>query len=256
MNLYLRPTALWIETVWNRRVQFLDKNLFPMSSGASEWASKRADEWAQRSLRVKWAVWHKRRSSLRANERANKWMAWYSMRWFHSHSSHSAHSPYRWENTNGSYKVLRGPFLPLHCARSPMPCLDLKSIGRPCSFPLLPSLFPLPLSSTSLLCYFFAPLALLPLPPPLALFRYLPCTVFPVSCSSPPSFILLFLIISLSAESRIKRPGNSRNMVEEMSVVIGVAHEMASRLWWTSPLLLLHCRDLHIWHMTHDTWHG
>ena len=85
-------------------------------------------------------------------------------------------------------------------------------------------------------------------PPPLALFRYLPCTVFPVSCSSPPSFILLFLIISLSAESRIKRPGNSRNMVEEMSVVIGVAHEMASRLWWTSPLLLLHCRDLHIWH--------
>ena len=31
-----RDTAQWAETVRNRRIQFIDKNLFPMSSGVSE----------------------------------------------------------------------------------------------------------------------------------------------------------------------------------------------------------------------------
>ena len=30
---------LWVEMVWNRRIQSIDKNLFPMSSGVSERAS-------------------------------------------------------------------------------------------------------------------------------------------------------------------------------------------------------------------------
>ena len=30
--------------VWNRRVNFVDKNHFPMSSGVSEWASERTNE--------------------------------------------------------------------------------------------------------------------------------------------------------------------------------------------------------------------
>ena len=33
--------AQWIETVWNRRIQFVDKNPFPMSSVVSERASER-----------------------------------------------------------------------------------------------------------------------------------------------------------------------------------------------------------------------
>ena len=32
--------AQWAEIVWNWRNQFIDKNLFPMSSGVSEWASE------------------------------------------------------------------------------------------------------------------------------------------------------------------------------------------------------------------------
>ena len=47
------------ESVWNRRVQFIDKNLFPMSS---EWVSERTNEWAERSTRAKQAVWSKRMS--------------------------------------------------------------------------------------------------------------------------------------------------------------------------------------------------
>ena len=31
----------WVGTAWNWRIQFIDKNLFPMSSGASEWAIMR-----------------------------------------------------------------------------------------------------------------------------------------------------------------------------------------------------------------------
>ena len=34
----------WAETAWNRRIQFIDINRFPMSSGASEWASERTNE--------------------------------------------------------------------------------------------------------------------------------------------------------------------------------------------------------------------
>ena len=35
--------ALWVETAWNRRIQFMDINPFPMSS----WASEQAKEWAR-----------------------------------------------------------------------------------------------------------------------------------------------------------------------------------------------------------------
>ena len=42
----------WAETVWNRRIHFRDKNLFPMSSGASEWASEWVSEWVQWSARM------------------------------------------------------------------------------------------------------------------------------------------------------------------------------------------------------------
>ena len=49
----------WVETVWNRRVQSKDRNRFPMSSGASEWAS----EASSAEQANKWAVW--------ANERAD-----------------------------------------------------------------------------------------------------------------------------------------------------------------------------------------
>ena len=46
--------ALWVETAWNRRIQFMDINPFPLSS----WASEQAKEWARE------------RSSA---EQANKW---------------------------------------------------------------------------------------------------------------------------------------------------------------------------------------
>ena len=41
--------ALWVETAWNRRVHFIDMNLFPMSSGGSERMSAAASgvcEWS------------------------------------------------------------------------------------------------------------------------------------------------------------------------------------------------------------------
>ena len=68
--------AQWVETVWNRRVHFIDKNLFPVNLGASEWASEQcgvANEWV-----------------MQANERADEWMALYSTRRFHSHSTQCA----------------------------------------------------------------------------------------------------------------------------------------------------------------------
>ena len=59
----------WVETASNRCIQFIDKNLLPMSSGASEWAASKQNEWAQRSARAKRAVRRKR------------------IRRFHSHST-------------------------------------------------------------------------------------------------------------------------------------------------------------------------
>ena len=55
--------ALWVGIVWNWCIHFINMNLFPMRSGASEWASK----WAQRSAR---AV-----RSTRMSERANDQVA-------------------------------------------------------------------------------------------------------------------------------------------------------------------------------------
>ena len=60
---------------WNWRIQFIDKNLFPMSSGASERASERTNEWAQRSAQAKQAVRWKR-MSVRCewtSERTSEW---------------------------------------------------------------------------------------------------------------------------------------------------------------------------------------
>ena len=34
----------WVETAWNRRIQFMDEKLFPISSGASEWASEHTNK--------------------------------------------------------------------------------------------------------------------------------------------------------------------------------------------------------------------
>ena len=47
-------TAQWVEIVWNRRIHSID-NLFPMSSGVSEWVSEassaeRADERVAHSI--------------------------------------------------------------------------------------------------------------------------------------------------------------------------------------------------------------
>ena len=78
----LRPTllggggggsALWVKRVWNRCIHFIDKNLFPISSGAREWASDRANE---RSGAREWSKWCGTSewlsgASERANGRAN-----------------------------------------------------------------------------------------------------------------------------------------------------------------------------------------
>ena len=34
----------WVETVWKRLIQFTNRNFFPESSGASEWASERTNK--------------------------------------------------------------------------------------------------------------------------------------------------------------------------------------------------------------------
>ena len=52
--------AKWLAIVWKRRIHFKDK---PLSHElGSEWASKRANEWAQRSAQAKRAVQSKRMS--------------------------------------------------------------------------------------------------------------------------------------------------------------------------------------------------
>ena len=73
-----RTDAEWVETVCNRRIQFVDMNLSPMSSGANERmsAAERVSEASSAELANEWAA--------RANERA----AQYSPRWFHSHFTH------------------------------------------------------------------------------------------------------------------------------------------------------------------------
>ena len=87
-------SAQWVETVWNRCVHIMDKNLFPMSSGVSEWASQRtnkcngAREWRKQygasseEQANEWAVY--------VNEWADKRMAQYSTRLFLHHLTHCA----------------------------------------------------------------------------------------------------------------------------------------------------------------------
>ena len=39
-----RNNTRWFETEWNPHIQFIDKNRIPISSGASEWASKQMNK--------------------------------------------------------------------------------------------------------------------------------------------------------------------------------------------------------------------
>ena len=79
-------SAQWLETIWNRRIHFIEKHLFPMSSGASEWMSKQANKWVQQSAWAKQTVWSKQ-----INERwANEQVAQYSTRLFPNHLAHCA----------------------------------------------------------------------------------------------------------------------------------------------------------------------
>ena len=79
-----RISALWVEIVWNRRIQFIDKDLFLMSSGVREQAS----EWMS-------AAEHTTKAS--SAEQANEWavrmyerMALYSTHQFHILSTQCA----------------------------------------------------------------------------------------------------------------------------------------------------------------------
>ena len=72
----LLVVALWVKIVRNRRIQFTEINLFPMSSGASEWASEQSNE---------------RRGARKRSEQceAREWVSGVSERAsgrFHSHS--------------------------------------------------------------------------------------------------------------------------------------------------------------------------
>ena len=100
-----RNGAQRVETVWNRRIQFVDKNLFPKSSGVSDWVGERANErsgareWskrvsehsgvqAQRSASKASSAEQANKWAARANERAEKRMARYSTRRFQIVSTH------------------------------------------------------------------------------------------------------------------------------------------------------------------------
>ena len=64
----IETTALWVETVWNRYMQFIDINHFPMSSEVSE----RANAWAKWNTRAKLASeWVSSASNWA--ERRSKW---------------------------------------------------------------------------------------------------------------------------------------------------------------------------------------
>ena len=77
--------ALWVETVWNWRIHFIEQTFFPpepLSERASERMStvERASEASSADQANEWAA--------RANEQVEERMAQYSTRWFHSHSTH------------------------------------------------------------------------------------------------------------------------------------------------------------------------
>ena len=82
----------WAETVRNRRVHIIDKNLLRISKQMNEWASKWINEQASEQMsdveracaasnaELDWA--------LRAIKKADKEMALYSTLWLHSHSTY------------------------------------------------------------------------------------------------------------------------------------------------------------------------
>ena len=65
--------AQWAEMIRNRHVQFVDMNLFPMSSEGRKWTSKLAN--TQQSAQVKRLAWSKRMSvcCARMTKRWGKW---------------------------------------------------------------------------------------------------------------------------------------------------------------------------------------
>jgi len=63
-----RSTAQWVEAAWNERVLFIDMDLFPMCSRASEWAS----EWMNEHASEVCSAEPVRRMSKRC-ERTSKW---------------------------------------------------------------------------------------------------------------------------------------------------------------------------------------
>ena len=74
----------WVETAWSRRIQFIDKNLFPMNLLVYEWMS--AAESASEASIAEQAD----ECAVRTNQRADERVARYYMRRFHSHSTHCA----------------------------------------------------------------------------------------------------------------------------------------------------------------------
>ena len=83
--LAMHACTQWAETEWNRRVQIIDINLVPSSSGLSEWAIERTNE---RGANASSGAEQAKEWVMRANKRVEERMAQYSTRRFHSHSTH------------------------------------------------------------------------------------------------------------------------------------------------------------------------
>ena len=78
--------ALWVEMIWNWRINFMDNNLFPMRSGVSEWASEHMNERSGARERSELCAASKWVSG--ASERANRSECPSSLRVHFSHSTH------------------------------------------------------------------------------------------------------------------------------------------------------------------------
>ena len=81
----IRAGAQWFEIEWNGRIRFIEVNLFPMSSGATVWASERARMSAVERAREASSAERANEWAVQVNERADKRIAQNSMCRFHSH---------------------------------------------------------------------------------------------------------------------------------------------------------------------------
>ena len=112
--------ALWIETVWNRRIHLKDIILFPMSLEASEWVSEWGNEWAQLSARAKRAVRSKqmRERFEQMSERTSEWPSILrvdfisfqpSVRRYHCHCRHHRHHYHhrRWHHRTVDWNCMK-----------------------------------------------------------------------------------------------------------------------------------------------------